>query len=62
MRAVFIRAPLIERTGTGVEVLARVNGLPVAVRQRNILAVSFHPELTADLRLHQWVVDMAEAG
>lgn len=62
MRAVFIRAPLIERTGPGVEVLARVNGLPVAVRQGNMLAVSFHPELTDDLRLHQWVVDMAKAG
>lgn len=61
LRAVFIRAPLIERTGPGVEVLARVNGLPVAVRQGNMLAVSFHPELTDDLRLHQWVVDRAKA-
>lgn len=62
MRAVFIRAPLIERTGPGVEVLARVNGLPVAVRQGNLLAVSFHPELTDDLRLHQWVADRAKVG
>ena len=60
VEAVFIRAPLIEKIGSGVEVLASVNGLPVAVRQGNILALSFHPELTNDLRFHQWVVDMAE--
>ena len=59
LEAVFIRAPLIEKIGPGVEVLARVNGFPVAVRQGNVLATSFHPELTDDLRLHQWVVDMA---
>ena len=59
LEAVFIRAPLIEEVGPGVEVLARINGFPVAVRQGNILATSFHPELTDDLRLHQWVVDMA---
>lgn len=59
MQAVFIRAPLIEKTGPGVDVLARVKGLPVAVRQNNILAVSFHPELTDDLRLHRWLTDMA---
>ena len=62
IEAVFIRAPLIEKVGPGVDVLARVNGLPVAVRQGNILAVSFHPELTEDLRLHQWVVDMAHGN
>ena len=60
VEAVVIRAPLIEKIGSGVEVLASVNGLPVAVRQGNILALSFHPELTNDLRFHQWVVDMAE--
>ena len=49
----------LKRIGPGVEVLARVNGFPVAVRQGNVLATSFHPELTDDLRLHQWVVDMA---
>ena len=59
IEAVFIRAPLIEKVGPGVEVLARVNGLPVAVRRDNILAASFHPELTDDLRLHQWLVDTA---
>lgn len=59
LQAVFIRAPLLERTGPNVQVLARKDGHPVAVRQRNILATSFHPELTEDLRLHQWVVDTA---
>lgn len=59
VEAVFIRAPLIEKVGPGVEVLAKVDGLPVAVRQGDILATSFHPELTDDLRLHQWLVDTA---
>lgn len=62
MPAVFIRAPLLERTGSQVQVLARVKqyaNAAVAIRQGNILATSFHPELTGDLRLHQWVVDTA---
>jgi len=57
MRAVFIRAPWIEEVGEGVEVLAEVEGHPVAVRQGNVLAVAFHPELTGDGRLHEWLVD-----
>ena len=56
MTAVFIRAPWVDETGEGVEVLAEVDGHPVAVRQDNILAVAFHPELTDDVRLHQWVL------
>jgi 5'-phosphate synthase pdxT subunit len=56
MTAVFIRAPWIEEAGDGVEVLAEVDGHPVAVRQDNILAVAFHPELTDDARLHEWVL------
>jgi 5'-phosphate synthase pdxT subunit len=56
MTAVFIRAPWVEETGEGVEVLAEVDGHAVAVRQDNILAVAFHPELTDDVRLHQWVL------
>jgi 5'-phosphate synthase pdxT subunit len=43
--------------GGGVEVLAEVDGHPVAVREGNVLAVAFHPELTGDGRLHQWLVD-----
>ena len=51
--AVFIRAPVIERVGDGVEVLATVAGRPVLCRQGPILAAAFHPELSDDLRLHQ---------
>jgi 5'-phosphate synthase pdxT subunit len=53
--AVFIRAPWVEEVGEGVEVLAEVDGHPVAVRQDNILAVAFHPELTDDMHVHAWV-------
>ena len=52
MRAVFIRAPWVEEHGDGVEVLAEVDGHPVAVRQGNILAVAFHPEIEGETRLH----------
>ena len=52
LRAVFIRAPWVERHGPGVEVLAEVQGHPVAVRAANLLAVAFHAELTDDSRLH----------
>jgi 5'-phosphate synthase pdxT subunit len=52
LRAVFIRAPWIERAGSGVEVLAEVDGRPVVARERNMLVAAFHPELTDDLRLH----------
>jgi 5'-phosphate synthase pdxT subunit len=50
---VFIRAPVIERVGDGVEVLARLAGVPVLCRQGRVLAAAFHPELSGDLRLHQ---------
>jgi pyridoxal 5'-phosphate synthase pdxT subunit len=56
LRGVFIRAPWVEEHGDAVEVLAEVAGHPVAVRQGNILAVAFHPELTDDRRVHRWVV------
>jgi pyridoxal 5'-phosphate synthase pdxT subunit len=52
LRAVFIRAPWIEHAGSGVEVLADVDGHPVVARERNMLVAAFHPELTDDLRLH----------
>jgi pyridoxal 5'-phosphate synthase pdxT subunit len=51
--AVFIRAPRIRRVGKGVEVLATLRGEPVLVRQGNILAATFHPELTDDERVHE---------
>ena len=59
VRAVFIRAPWIEEAGEDVEVLAEVDGHAVAVRQGNVLAVAFHPELTGDGRLHRWLVERA---
>ena len=52
LRAVFIRAPWVERYGPGVEVLASYEGHPVAVREGSVLACAFHPELTDDSRLH----------
>lgn len=55
LRAVFIRAPWVEETGEGVEVLAEVDGHPVAVRQDNMLAVAFHPEIAGETRIHEWV-------
>lgn len=65
--AVFIRAPWVERVGAGVEVLGRVTegsaaGRIVAVRQQNLLATAFHPELTGDLRVHRFFVEMAIAA
>ena len=66
VRAVFIRAPWVEATGSGVEVLARVPDGPaagrvVAVRQGTVLATSFHPEVTGDHRVHRLFVDMVSA-
>ena len=61
LRAIFIRAPWVESVGDGVEVLATVefDGQlhPVAVRQGNLLATSFHPELTGDNRVHKFFVE-----
>ncbi|MEA2408141.1 MAG: pyridoxal 5-phosphate synthase pdxT subunit [Thermoleophilaceae bacterium] len=62
MHAVFIRAPWVEEVGQDVEVLAEIDGHPVAVRQGKILAVAFHPELTEERRLHQWLVDRVPAA
>jgi pyridoxal 5'-phosphate synthase pdxT subunit len=59
LRAVFIRAPWVERTGAGVDVLASYDGHPVAVREGGVLACAFHPELTEDSRLHALFMAMA---
>lgn len=60
--AVFIRAPVLLSAGPGVHILARLpDGTPVAARQGAILATAFHPELTDDLRLHQWFLDIVAA-
>jgi 5'-phosphate synthase pdxT subunit len=58
-RAVFIRAPLIEKAGEGVEILARLDDdRMVAARQNNLLATAFHPELSDDTRFHQYFLHM----
>jgi 5'-phosphate synthase pdxT subunit len=62
MRAVFIRAPWVEDHGPGVEVLARVDGHPVAVREDQIVLCAFHPELTDDSRLHALLMALATAA
>ena len=59
IRAVFIRAPLVREVGDGVEVLATFRGNIVLVRQGQLLASSFHPELTDDCRLHGLLLEMA---
>jgi 5'-phosphate synthase pdxT subunit len=53
LRAVFIRAPWIASHGDGVQILASLDGHPVAAREDNLLAVAFHPELGQDTRLHE---------
>ncbi len=60
LRAIFIRAPRLKRPGPDVEVLARVDGWPVFVRQRNALATTFHPELTQDGRVHAALLELAQ--
>jgi 5'-phosphate synthase pdxT subunit len=61
LRAVFIRAPWIESHGEGVEVLAELDGHPVAVREGPVLACSFHPELADDSRVHALLMAVATA-
>ena len=66
MRAVFIRAPWVEKAGARVEVLARVASGPhadrvVAVRQGDLVATSFHPEITGDSRVHRYFVDLVRS-
>jgi pyridoxal 5'-phosphate synthase pdxT subunit len=58
LEMVFIRAPKIERVGPKVEVIATENGDPVAVRQGNVMAATFHPELSNDTRIHQAFLDL----
>ncbi len=60
---IFIRAPLIEGTGSGVRVLASLaDGRVVAAEEKNLLASAFHPELTGDPRMHRYFLAKAEAG
>jgi pyridoxal 5'-phosphate synthase pdxT subunit len=59
-RAVFIRAPWIEDAGSGVEILAEVDGHPVLAREGRVLVASFHPELTDDSRVHRRFLELVE--
>jgi 5'-phosphate synthase pdxT subunit len=62
LTGVFIRAPWVESHGEEVQVLAEIDGHPVAVRQGNVLAVAFHPELAGERRLHEWLVRSANGA
>jgi pyridoxal 5'-phosphate synthase pdxT subunit len=62
VHCVFIRAPWIDEHGEDVEVLARVDGHPVAVRQGNVIAVAFHPELAGETRLHALLLGRSSSG
>jgi 5'-phosphate synthase pdxT subunit len=62
LRAVFIRAPWVDEHGAAVQVLAEVEGHPVAVRDGGVLAVAFHPELTDDSRIHALFMAMCTAS
>jgi 5'-phosphate synthase pdxT subunit len=62
LRGVFIRAPRVELAGPEVEVLATLDGDPVLLRQGRILVAAFHPELTADTRVHERFLDLVREG
>jgi pyridoxal 5'-phosphate synthase pdxT subunit len=60
IRAVFIRAPFVTEVRDGVKILASIDGRPVLIQRGNLLASSFHPELTNDTRLHEYFVSLVE--
>jgi len=62
VRAVFIRAPFVTRAGEGVQVLATFEDKIVMVRQGNLLATAFHPELTDDRRVQQYFLNMINSS
>jgi 5'-phosphate synthase pdxT subunit len=62
MEMVFIRAPVIDRVGPGVEILAEYGGNPVLVQNANVMAATFHPELTQDSRVHRHFLELVEAS
>jgi 5'-phosphate synthase pdxT subunit len=62
LEMVFIRAPIIEQQGQGVEVLAEADGHPVLVRQGRVLAATFHPELTSDTTVHEYFLKLCRNG
>jgi 5'-phosphate synthase pdxT subunit len=61
-RGVFIRAPAVRELGREVKALCRINGTVVAVQQDNIIGTAFHPELTTDIRLHRYFLDIIKAN
>ena len=62
LRGVFIRAPRVEQIGPDVEVLAELDGDPVLLRQGRIVVAAFHPELTADTRVHERFLELVREG
>jgi 5'-phosphate synthase pdxT subunit len=60
LEMVFIRAPVIDRVGSGVEVLAEYGGKPVLVQKANVMAATFHPELTSDSTVHRCFLELVE--
>jgi pyridoxal 5'-phosphate synthase pdxT subunit len=62
LEMVFIRGPIIDRTGSGVEILASHAGKPVIVQKGHILATTFHPELTSDTTVHEYFLKLAAEG
>jgi 5'-phosphate synthase pdxT subunit len=62
LEMVFIRGPIIERAGRSLKVLAEYAGKPALVQRENIMAATFHPELTDDTTVHEYFLRMAEAG
>ena len=62
LRGVFIRAPVIDAVGRGVEVLASLNGHPILAREGRLLVSSFHPELAPDDRVHRYFIEVIRSG
>src|SRR5579863_7884077 len=62
LEMVFIRAPIIDCVGPGIEVLAEYGGKPVLVRKGNVMAATFHPELTADSTVHRHFLELIQAS
>jgi pyridoxal 5'-phosphate synthase pdxT subunit len=62
VRAIFIRAPWVAEHGSGVEVLAAIDGHPVAVREGRLLALAFHPEIGDDHRVHAWFLELVRSA
>lgn len=59
-RGIFIRAPVIEKVNNGVKVLSKFNNNPILVQKNNVLASTFHPELTDDTRVHEYFVEIVK--